>query len=195
MRKKLITAIIALSLVLSCMVGVTVAWLYVETPSVTNTFSPSDITLKLDETTTKYQMVPGVDIAKDPKVTVKADFEAYVFVKIVENGTVKVDDVTYDFDSFIEYTTAEGWTLHTTTTDENGNDTVVIYREITAGEYNFEVLANNKVTTKIGVTKQMMNAYKDDSLKLIFTAYAVQKAGMTSIADAWNAAQGLKTTT
>ena len=122
MRKKLITAIIALTLVLTSLVGITVAWLYVKTDEVTNVFTPSDITLTLEETKDDFQMVPGVDIEKDPKVTYTADFDAYIFVKIVENGTVKVGDTTYDFDSFITYAVAEGWTQHITTTDANGNE-------------------------------------------------------------------------
>lgn len=195
MRKKLITAIIALSLVLSCMVGITVAWLFVETDEVTNVFTPSDITLKLDETKNKFQMVPGVDIAKDPKVTVKADFDAYVFVKIVENGTVTVTEnnvsTTYTFDDFLSYALADGWTVLEGTYDTNdsnsGNETVVIYRTqaATTAEVTYSVLAGDKVTTNTSVTKQMMNAYTDGSIKLTFTAYAIQQTGFADAEAAW----------
>lgn len=196
MRKKLITAIIALSLVLSCMVGVTVAWLYVKTDDVVNTFTPSDITLKLAETTgNSYPMVPGVDIAKDPKVTVKADFAAYVFVKIVENGTVTVTEnnvsTTYTFDDFLSYALADGWTVlegtHDTNDSNSGNETVVIYRTQAAAtaEVTYSVLAGDKVTTNTSVTKQMMNAYTDGSIKLTFTAYAIQQTGFADAEAAW----------
>ena len=197
MRKKLITAIIALSLVLSCMVGVTVAWLSVKTNTVTNTFSPSDITLELDETTTEYQMVPGVDIAKDPTVTVGGDVDAYVFVKIVESGSVTVDQTVYTFDDFLSYVIADGWTVLEGTDDANdttnGNETVVICRKVAITDTNktFSILANNKVTTNTSVTKQMMNAYKDGSIKLTFTAYAIQQAGFDTPAAAWAEASKL----
>ena len=195
MRKKLITAIIALSLVLSCMVGITVAWLFVETDEVTNVFTPSDITLKLDETENKFQMVPGVDIAKDPKVTVKADFAAYVFVKIVENGAVTVTEnnvsTTYTFDDFLSYALADGWTVlegrYDTNDSNSGNETVVIYRTqaATTAEVTYSVLAGDKVTTNTSVTKQMMNAYTDGSIKLTFTAYAIQQTGFADAEAAW----------
>ena len=50
----------------------------------------------------------------------------------------------------------------------------------------FAVLANNQVTVKNTVTKEMMDDLTSSTLPtLTFTAYAVQKAGFTTAAAAW----------
>lgn len=193
---KVLVAVLSVILVMSLTVAGTLAYLQVKTEPVVNTFAPSNIDLVLVETTNTYKMVPGVDIAKDPKVTVSGDVDAYVFVKIEEAGSVTVDNATYTLDDFLAYAIADGWTVHEGQDDtndaNNGNETVVIYREVTASatSQTFSVLANDKVTTNDGVTKQMMNAYTDDSIKLTFTAYAIQKEGFATSAAAWDEAKG-----
>ena len=197
--KKLITV---LSVILVMLVGVagTLSYLQVQKGPVVNTFAPSNIDLTLEETTgSTYKMVPGVAMEKNPTVTVSGDVDAYVFVKIDEAGSVTVSGTEYTLDDFLTYAIAAGWTVHTGTVDTNdsasGNETVVIYREVKVSDTTktFSVLAENKVSTNAGVTKQMMNAYTDGSIKLTFTAYAIQKAGFEGkIAEAWSAAQGLQ---
>ena len=197
--KKLITV---LSVILVMLVGVagTLSYLQVQKGPVVNTFAPSNNDLTLEETTgSTYKMVPGVAMDKNPTVTVSGDVDAYVFVKIDEAGSVTVSGTEYTLDDFLTYAIAAGWTVHTGTVDTNdsasGNETVVIYREVKVADTTktFSVLAENKVSTNAGVTKQMMNAYTDGSIKLTFTAYAIQKAGFEGkIAEAWAAAQGLQ---
>lgn len=210
--KKLITV---LSMILVMLIGVagTLSYLQVATQPVQNTFAPSNIGLKLEETERTYDMVPGVDMLKDPTVTVSGDVDAYVFVKVAETNPTG----TYTFDEFLSYAIAEGWTLLTdveglddslTTggkidTVENG--TYVIYREVKVADEakTFSVLDGDKVTTNTGVTKQMMDALCNDdgTVKegvtvptLTFTAYAIQKAGFENdLAGAWAAAQGQQT--
>lgn len=198
MSKKLIIAIIALTMVFSCLVGATVAYLFVKTTPVTNTFSPSNIDLTLTETERTYQMVPGVVLAKDPKVTVTSDIVSYVFVKIEESD---------NFDTYMTYAIADGWELLNTTTGEAteiaaGTDldgTYFLFREVAAGGGEFGILANNEVTVLRTVTKADMEPLYDDNdnvdeanqPKLTFTAYAIQKAGFEDdLAQAWNEAQG-----
>ena len=200
MKKKTLKALVAvLSVVLIVCLSVagTLAYLKVTTAPVTNTFAPSNIALKLEETTgSTYKMVPGVAMDKNPTVTVSGDVDAYVFVEIVEAGSVTVSGTEYTLDDFLTYAIAAGWTVHTGTVDTNdsvsGNETVVIYREVKVSDTTktFSVLAENKVSTNAGVTKQMMNAYTDGSIKLTLTAYAIQQAGFADVAAAWAAAQG-----
>lgn len=192
MKKKTLKALVAvLSVVLIVCLSVagTLAYLKVTTTPVTNTFAPSNIDLKLEETTgSTYKMVPGVDIPKDPKVTVTADIDSYVFVKVEEST---------NFDTYMTYAIAGGWIALDKT-----NHPGVYYREVSAdvakdGEA-FYVLADNKVTVPNTVTKnQMDELYTNGAVnptaqpKLTFTAYAIQKAGFEDkIADAWAAAQG-----
>ena len=86
-------------------IGGTIAWLTDSTGEVQNTFTPSDIDIELEETVPEdytAKMVPGVEIPKDPKVTVEVGSEpCWVFVKIVESS---------NFDEYFEnYTVAAPW--------------------------------------------------------------------------------------
>ena len=84
MKKKVLLCAAAISLALCCSVGGTLAWLSAKTAPVRNTFTIGDIDIDLTETTGEtYIMVPGNDLAKDPKVTVKAGSEdCWLFIKI-----------------------------------------------------------------------------------------------------------------
>ncbi len=197
MKKKAIVAVVALVLVLCCAMGGTLAWLVDESDKVVNTFTYGDINIYLSETTGKeYKMIPGNSIKKDPVVTVKEGSEAcWLFVEVKESE---------NFDDFMTYAIAEGWTLYNTTTsgsniktDNTTADTYVIYREVvkTTKDELFYVLAgkegyqNGYVTVNDTVTKEMLNALdknEDGSDKtektyptLTFTAYAVQKDNLT----------------
>lgn len=70
MKKKMIALTAALVLVLSAAVVGTVAWLTDKTTARVNTFTVGNITIDLTETTTDYKMIPGEEIAKNPKVSV-----------------------------------------------------------------------------------------------------------------------------
>ena len=211
-RSALKKMIAALSVILVLLVGVagTLAYLQVKTGSVQNTFAPSNIDLTLAETATEggsttantYKMIPGVVINKDPKVTVKADIDCYVFVEVTE---------TTNFDTYMTYAIASGWKLFNTTSgavteiaaDADLDGTYVLFREVSAdvakdGE-EFGVLAGNQVMVPYTVTKTQMNElYNADGTvitanqpKLTFTAYAIQKAGFEdNLAGAWAKAQG-----
>ena len=166
MKKKIAISIVAVALVLCCAIGGTLAWLTDKTGPVVNTFTVGDINIELKETTTDYKMVPGNTIAKDPKVTVKANSEdCYLFVKVTKSG---------NFDQFLTYEMADGWTQYEGTTD-------VWYRTVPASNANqeFEVLKDSKVTVKGTVTKEMMTSSDFTNPTLTFKAAAVQTANLT----------------
>lgn len=166
MKKKIAISIVAVALVLCCAIGGTLAWLTDKTGPVTNTFTVGDINIDLAETTSDYKMVPGNTIAKDPKVTVKANSEdCYLFVKVTKSG---------NFDQFLTYAMADGWTQYEGTTD-------VWYRTVPASNANqeFEVLKDSKVTVKGTVTKEMMTSSDFTNPTLTFKAAAVQTANLT----------------
>lgn len=171
---KAFAAVLALVLVLSCALGGTVAWLVAKSDPVVNTFTYGDININLEETTgSSYKIIPGVDIAKDPKVTVEADSEAcWLFVKVDEVGTFVADKVTYSV--------ADGWTA---LTGQPG----VYYREVGAvtADTDFYVLKDNVVKVSDTLTKEDI---KDITTRptLTFTAYAVQKDGIADAATAWS---------
>ena len=162
MKKKSLALLLAIAIVVVGAVAGTVAWLTDKTPSVTNTFTTSDINIELKETKNNFQMIPGWTIAKDPKVTVKAGSEAcYLFVKLEESK---------NFADFMTYEMADGWEALP------GNDGVY-YREVAAAtaDTTFGVLKDNQVTVKDTVTKAQMNALTADTYPtLTVTAYASQ---------------------
>lgn len=195
--KKKITLLLSLVLAVAMGIGGTLAWLTAKTEAVKNTFTVGNINITLTETTTNYKMVPGQTIAKDPKVTVKAGSEAcWLFVKIAESDNLD------DFISYAVDLSEDSW-------KELSGVPGVYYREVAASDtdQNFDVIGYqsgesatftaNKVLVKDSVTKAMMDAFdtdKDGTLSdtekaalptLTFTAYAVQKDGLTTAANAW----------
>ena len=178
---KVFLSLLALVLVVGCAVGGTIAWLTATTEPVVNTFTYGKIKIELTETTgTEYKIIPGVNISKDPKVTVKADSEAcWLFVKVAEEGTFVANKVTYSI--------AEGWTALDAT-----NHPGVYYRKVDAvtADKDIYVLAgdatypNGVVTVSENLTKAEANSVATQST-LTFTAYAVQKDGIDTAAEAW----------
>ena len=162
MKKKSLALLLAIAIVVVGAVAGTVAWLTDQTPSVTNTFTTSDINIELKETKNNFQMIPGWNIEKDTKVTVKDGSEAcYLFVKL-EKST--------NFDTFMTYEMADGW-------EALPEAPGVFYREVAAAtaDTTFEVLKGNQVTVKDEVTKAQMNALTADTYPtLTVTAYASQ---------------------
>ena len=179
---KLVVAMLAVTLLIGCAIGGTVAWLTDKTTAVTNTFTYGDINITLAETTgSSYKIIPGVDIAKDPKVTVEANSEdCWLFVKVEESGTFVSNKVTYSI--------ADGWTKG----DGTKIPANVYYREVNAvtTDTSFYILAGD-TTYRNGVVKVSENLTKTEvnsittQPTLTFTAYAVQKDGIDTAADAW----------
>ena len=181
MRKKTLALVLALTLIVVGVVSGTLAWLTAKSEVVTNTFTTSDIKVKLEETTgTEYKMVPGYTISKNPKATVlSGSEECYLFVKL---------DKSAGFDTYLEYTIADGWT------QLEGVDGVY-YREVLTANIGtpYSVLKGDQVTVKGTVTKEQMNALDAAGAvkpTLTITAYASQlhkNATETfSASEAWN---------
>lgn len=188
--RRIRSALLAVSLMMvvaMASVGVTVAWLTDTTDAITNTFTASNIEIELTESSgLNFKMVPGSDIAKDPKVTVKAGSEAcWLFVKLEKAN---------DFDKYMEYelamtdvagTAAPIWTALDAT-----NHPGVFYCAVQASDEDqtFAVLNGNKVSVKSSVTKAMMDALTDenaDKPTLTVRAYACQQANVANVSDAW----------
>ena len=175
---KIAVLVLAFILAIGCAIGGTIAWLTDTTAPVKNTFSTSNISIKLEETDAvangegtlekNYKMVPGEVLVKDPKVTVEGDSEAcYLFVEI---------EKTTNFDTFISYAVADDWTAL------DGEDGVY-YRTVAASadDQEFYVLVDNEVTVKDVDSATMEGA---GEVYIEFTAYAIQQS-VGEVADAW----------
>lgn len=193
MKKKLVAVALATIIAVMAVAGASLAWLQETTTPITNTFTEGKVDIELYEhiydpttqdltatTTTSgvdnYKMVPGDVLPKDPTVAVVAGSEAcWLFVKVE-----KINDV----DTFLTYEIAAGWTKLSETSDANGNETVVIYRSVTAADassgVSYSVLDDNKVTVNTTVEMSHMNnlTSSDKRPQLTFTAYAIQNANI-----------------
>lgn len=181
---KFVALMLACVLLIGGVVNGTIAWLTAKdnTP-VVNKFTTSTIGVELkehtydaaedeltstvtDEGVSNYKMIPGWTIPKDPQAWITSGSEAaYLFVKVEEST---------NFDTFMTYKIADGWTLVPGQTD-------VYYRVVDAGKsaaqmddaYAFGILEDNKVTVNGTVTKEMMtDGFTQPTLT--FTAYAHQ---------------------
>ena len=187
MKRKMVIVLFAMVLIMGLVVNQTLAWLTDKTEDVVNTFTYGDINITLTETTgATYKILPGNDIVKDPKVTVKAGSEpSWLFVKIVEVNWPVTDPLRK-----VNYTVVStgGWSQ---LKDASNNDVPgVYYREVDAvsDDTDFAVLLNNKITVSNTLTKAEVNAAIALQPKLTFTAYAVQRDGtnLTTPAAAWD---------
>lgn len=192
--KKAMILACALTMAASATVGGTVAWLVTKTDEVKNTFTYGDIDITLEETpntdvgdqnpddndpnTNTYEMVPGTEIFKDPTVTVLGDSEAcWLFVEVTPSA---------NFGDFMTYEMAGGWT------PLDGVDNVY-YLETAydAADQEFAVLKDNSVSVAEDITKDELNALDESGAypTLNVTAYAVQRASIDTVAEAWTLAQ------
>lgn len=177
---KAFTAMLALTLVLAAYwaVGGTAAWLAAKSEPIASTFTFGDININLTETDHQEgptKIIPGVDIPKALKVTVQANsVDCWLFVKVEQTGTFVPDKVTYAI--------AEGWTKG----DGSQIPTNVYYREVNTATTDsvFSVLMGDKITVSKELTKEEIQNIADEPT-LTFTAYAVQKEGINTAADAW----------
>lgn len=195
-RNKKIIAMLSVFIMLAMVVigrsvSGTVAWLVSKPESRVSTFTLGDINITLTESdfgSQPIKIIPGIDIKKDPKVTVMANSEAcWLFVKVEEmnwpdfkeaNGTRKVS-----------YSVNNGWNA---LKDNPG----VYFREVNAEDaqkgIDYTVLAGNEscpsgvIKVSQELTKEEINSINSaNQPSLTFTAYAVQRAGIDNEATAW----------
>ena len=169
MKKKGLALMLALALMVVSAVAGTLAWLTAQSAPVVNTFTTSDIKVELKETPEPYKMIPGYTIHKDPTVKVLANSEeCFLFVKLDESA---------NFKDFLTYKMANGWEQLTKDKDDNPITDLVYYREVRTADIGtpYNVLQGNQVTVRDDVTKDKMNALKQDTYPtLTITAYASQ---------------------
>ena len=191
--KKKIALLMACVMAFGVAVGGTLAWLTATDDPVVNVFTPSDISITLEETDSDdvdtdannnaYKMVPGYTIAKDPKVTVATGSEpCWLFVKVTE--TEKVE-------TFLNYGVLADWTAGTGTGEgKNGVPVGVYFREVESPNGTpYNVIFNdrdgdgeqetgedtNVVSVKETITKDDMNDLTEATYPtLTFKAAAIQ---------------------
>ena len=163
LNMKPLAVLLAMTLLVGCAIGGTIAWLTDNTGPVENTFTVGNIDIDLTETTgNTYKMVPGHTIQKDPYVTVqKGSEDCYVFIEVKKSE---------GFDKYMTYKIGDGWEKLDTV--DNVYYRVVKYNaEI---EQKFDVIKDHTIRVLDTVTKSDMAALKDKNPTLVVRAYAVQ---------------------
>ena len=177
--KGLLLVLCAAILVAGSVMG-TLAWLTAKSETITNTFAVGNISITLTETTgDTYKLVPGVQVEKDPTVTVKAGSEkCYLFVKVV-NGIAAIEDSE---DSIASQMVANDWVALT------GVENVYYYNGLVdagATEQKLPLFANYTVKNDV----DDLSTY--DDAEIVITAYALQATAVTemtaaNMAQAWD---------
>ena len=191
MKKKVIALVLVCVLVFGVAVGGTLAYLMQKTETVTNTFTTSDVSIKLTENgeeitssvSKSFKMVPGVPIDKNVDVTALKNSEAcYLFVKIEESANFSAYFDTYTVNS--AWTKVEGTeNVYYCKVDANGADGTL------TEDVKKDVIES--VTVKTTVKKADMTTAKNNVPTLSFTAYGIQQAGFADAAAAWAEAEKL----
>ncbi len=193
MKKKLLIVSVALALVVSFAVGMTVAYLKSTPDPVENTFTVGKVEITLDEAkvneygepvtpaervkTNSYLLLPGHQYTKDPTVHVQPGSEAcFVFIKVVDPFASIEAAATV-----AEQITANGWTAL-------GTDYPGVYYKTQAKVNSGDSAVDLKVfeTFKIDPNQSDLTAYNNQ--KITVTAYAIQQDGFEgSATSAWAA--------
>ncbi|MBE6677851.1 MAG: hypothetical protein E7597_03550 [Ruminococcaceae bacterium] len=214
MNKKSLILAISLVLVMTCTIGVTVAYLQDTTDPVTNVFVAADFAdLTLEETkpaeydsneaTNDYLVVPGMGIAKDPKVSFAPEADednlvgAYVFVKMDAAGWTTTDNKAFtkgigNCADALSFSVETYWTFL-----KMEGDSYIYYKAVAADEtINAQkIIANDKVTVSTAITEADLDGVSENlsvitDSSLIFSAYAIQQLGFDSTEAAWTAVYG-----
>jgi len=192
MKKKIFAVFVALILVISAVIGGTLAWLQAESEEVVNTFTFGDINIDLNETdvdgeggtkTNAYKLIPGELAVKDPKVTVeKGSEKCYVFVKVTE------DNNTLGAGKVIEYTVdAANWKLVV------GTDNIYVYTNGT--EEAAVVNASDNAVVTASVLAEISNSNNEKTGKHIEVNSALTKEDIEEMAESTDTETGEKIAT
>lgn len=188
---RMFVSMLAVMLLLGCAVGGTIAWFTAKDDPVVNIFALGGLSIDLSETTSDYKIVPGRNIAKDPKVTVKGGSEkCYLFVKVEPNAAMNKAASK----KAVHWSRAEGWNL-LNVSPTNGYGVYWRIVEASATNQSFYVLKGNEAcpngVVTVPETLTLDTVAEIEAVgtpTLTFTAYAIQYEGFEAPEDTtgWN---------
>lgn len=182
-------------------IGATVAYL-TSKDTVVNTFTVGNVAITMDETkvdengtpiqgvdrvqANTYKLMPGHTYTKDPTIHVSdTSEEAYLGVKVVFENSAEADEkLSLNMLSIFSGFIAENWTIQEKTQEDN-DVYYLLTRKNTVTKND-----NIKLFDYVVIPDEMTNeqiAYLNN-IRMEITAYAVQKDGFSSAADALKAA-------
>lgn len=177
LNMKPLAILLALTLLVGCAIGGTIAWLTAQTDPVENTFTVGDINITLQEHALKndgtldptsllpkdgqsgntYNFVPGDTLPKDPFVTVAANSEpCYLFIKVTVSNNDLTDPV---LNTILHFDIAEGWVCINEVGATVNKPAAVA--DFTTGTYYFYRQVDAE-TAKTGVTYNVLAGQHED---------------------------------
>lgn len=199
---KVMTLVLAFVLVVGASVAGTLAWLTAQTPTVTNTFTSAELfsdngsftlwehkaedtdgdgVYTLDNSTevtsNSYNILPGVNIPKDPTVDVVGlEEHAYLYIKVTSTLPT---GLTYTIDS-ANWTALSGYDGVYVYSGSNAENNIVKATNAAPETFEATILTGNQIM----VADNYFGT--SDGITLSFDAYMVQATGNgDSAADAW----------
>lgn len=201
--KKIVATGSALALTAAVAVGGTLAYLTDNTAEVKNTFTYSkedqDITLDLNEhklnadgTTVgsevvkqnAYTVLPGVEVAKDPYLTLTTSNPSYIYVEVKNNATGVVESIN-ETGGAVFGSESSDWTLLEDVTAPHGGQVYYWKDSATAGTTVSNIPVFNTITFKNDVPAENVDA---ESTNISVYGYAIAVQGMGDVTEAWNTA-------
>ena len=199
---KVMTLVLAFVLVVGASVAGTLAWLTAQTPTVTNTFTSAELfsdngsftlwehkaedtdgdgVYTLDNSTevtsNSYNILPGVNIPKDPTVDVVGlEEHAYLYIKVTSTLPT---GLTYTIDS-ANWTALSGYDGVYVYGGSNAENNIVKATNAAPETFEATILTGNQIMVADNYSGT------SDGITLSFDAYMVQATGNgDSAADAW----------
>ncbi len=196
------------------MVAGTLAWLAARTNPVINNFIGSNLEINLAEEAENFQMIPHLEIEKDPIVTVEAGSEAcWLFLQVKEskaqaNGS-GIEATRFGITKtrqgseykYLSYALQEGWEpiteqqarIMSLPVEENGVVLNTYYYRLVGEEgtalaetQSFGILEENKVTVNDWIINEELSVTQLNSnpVEITFTPIAIQRLGFSSLESA-----------
>ena len=182
-------------------IGATVAYL-TSKDTVVNTFTVGNVAITMDETkvdengtpiqgvdrvqANTYKLMPGHTYTKDPTIHVSdTSEEAYLGVKVVFENSAEADEkLSLNMLSIFSGFIAENWTIQEKTQEDNDVYYLLTRKNTVTKNDNIQLF--DYVVIPDEMTNEQI-AYLNN-IRMEITAYAVQKDGFSSAADALKAA-------
>lgn len=171
-NKKSIAMLVSIIALLTIVAGTTIAYLYTNTPAITNTFTPTKVTTTIEE--------DGTTVKENVTITNDGDIDAYVRAAVIvtwkdASGNVHSKVPTVGKDYTIEYNTTH-WTL--------GKDGYWYYK------YPLPPKSCSWVLIEECKPQTPSTAPEGYHLSVEILASAIQAEPSSAVVDAWGTAKG-----
>ena len=203
---KVLSLVLAFVLVIGASVAGTLAWLQAKSNTVSNTFTSaelfanpaSDFTLwehkaedtdgdgaytlnaSSEVTNNTYDILPGVNIPKNPTVdVVNLEEHAYLYIKVTNDTLTAIDGLSYSIDT-ANWTALTGYDGVYVYSGRNAEGNIIKATDVAKKTFTATILTNNQIVVADNY------AGTSDNISLSFEAYMVQATGNgDSAAAAW----------